>query len=66
MVHDAGREPGSIEVTLFGMISDDADSLKRFAELGVTRVVPMLPPQQAETVLPLLDRWASLMRQVSQ
>jgi hypothetical protein len=48
------------------MISDDADSLKRFAELGVTRVVPMLPPQQAETVLPLLDRWASLMRQVSQ
>jgi probable F420-dependent oxidoreductase len=65
MVRDAGRDPGSMEVTLFGMVSDDVDTLKRFAELGVTRVVPMLPPQKAETVLPLIDRWAGTMQRTN-
>jgi probable F420-dependent oxidoreductase len=65
MVREAGRDPGSIEVTLFGMISDDVDTLKRFAEQGVTRVVQMLPPQKAETVLPLIDRWAGIIQRTN-
>ena len=65
MVREAGRDPGSIEVTLFVLISDDVDTLKRLAEMGVTRVVPMFPPQKAETVLPIIDHWTNVMRQVN-
>ena len=65
MVREAGRDPGAIEVTLFVLISDDVDTLKRLAEKGVTRVVPMFPPQKAETVLPMIDHWTNIMRQVN-
>jgi probable F420-dependent oxidoreductase len=64
MVREAGRDPKSIEVTLFG-IGEDVDRLKRFAELGVTRVVAMFPPQKAETVLPIVDRWTNVARLVN-
>ena len=64
MAREAGRDPASIEVTLFGL-GEDVDRLKRFAELGVTRVVPMLPPEKAETVMPIIDRWTNIMRQVN-
>jgi len=64
MALDAGRDPESIEITLFGLAAN-ADQLKRFAEIGVSRVVPMFPPQKAETVLPIIDRWTKLMQQVN-
>jgi probable F420-dependent oxidoreductase len=64
MAQEAGRNPDSMEVTLFGL-GDDADRLKRFAEMGVTRVVPMFPPADADTVLPIVDRWAKIIRQIS-
>jgi probable F420-dependent oxidoreductase len=65
MMREAGREPGSIEVTLFLLVSDDADTLKRLADMGVTRVVPIFPPQKGDVVLPMIDRWANVMRQVN-
>jgi hypothetical protein len=58
-------DPGSIDVTLFVLVSDDVDTLKRLADVGVTRVVPMFPPQKADTVLPMIDRWTNIMRQVN-
>jgi probable F420-dependent oxidoreductase len=64
MVREAGRDPSSIEVTLFGL-GEDIDSLKRFADMGVTRVVPMFPPEKADKVLPIVDRWTNIMRQVN-
>ena len=64
MLREAGREPGSVEVSMFGL-AEDVDKLKRFAELGVTRVVPMFPPAKADTVLPIIDRWTTIMRQVN-
>jgi probable F420-dependent oxidoreductase len=64
MALDAGRDPKSIEITLFGLAAN-VDQLKRFAEIGVSRVVPMFPPQKAETVLPIIDRWTGLMQQVN-
>jgi hypothetical protein len=33
--------------------------------MGVARVVPMFPPEKADTVLPIADRWAKIMRQVN-
>jgi hypothetical protein len=34
-------------------------------EIGVARVVPMFPPEKADKVLPIIDRWTHIMRQVS-
>jgi hypothetical protein len=65
MTREAGRDPGSIDVTLFVLVSDDVDTLKRLADVGVTRVVPMFPPQKADTVLPMIDRWTDIIRQVN-
>ena len=64
MVREAGRDPNSIEVSLFGL-GEDLDRLKRFAEMGVTRVVPMFPPEKADTVLPIVDRWTKIIQQVN-
>src|SRR5262249_21877353 len=38
---------------------------KRLAEGGVARVVPMLPAEKADRVLPIVDRWTKIMRQVN-
>jgi hypothetical protein len=45
--------------------SGDLDRVKRLAEMGVTRVVPMFPPEKADRVLPIVDRWTKIMRQVN-
>ena len=64
MAQEADRDPPSIEITLFGL-AEDIDRLKRLADMGVARVVPMFPPEQADTVLPIIDRWTKLMRRVN-
>jgi probable F420-dependent oxidoreductase len=64
MTREAGRDPGTIEISLFGL-GENLDRVKRLAEMGVSRVVPMFPPEKADKVLPLLDRWTNIMRQVN-
>src|SRR5258707_1097132 len=64
MAREAGRDPASLEITLFGL-GEDLDRVKRLAEMGVERVVPMFPPEKAETVLPIVDRWTNIKRQVN-
>src|ERR1700727_548273 len=64
MARDAGRDPASIEITSFGL-AEDLDRLKRLKDLGVARVVPMFPPERSDKVLPIIDRWAKLMQQVT-
>jgi hypothetical protein len=64
MAREAGRDPASIEITSFGL-GDDLDRVKRLAEARVTRVVPMFPPEKADKVLPIVDRWTKIMQQVN-
>ena len=64
MARDAGRDPASIEITSFAL-GEDPDRVKRLNEMGVARVVPMFPPEKADTVLPIVDRWTKIMRQVN-
>ena len=64
MAREAGRDPGSVEITSFGL-GEDVDRVKRLAEIGVARVVPMFPPAKADTVLPIVDRWTKIMQQVN-
>jgi hypothetical protein len=33
--------------------------------MGVASVVPMFPPEKANKVLPIVDRWAKIIKQVN-
>ena len=63
MAQEAGREPGSLEVTVGGA-PEDPDTLKRFRDLGVARVNFPVPPAKGDEVMPILDRVAKLMQQI--
>jgi hypothetical protein len=51
-------------VTLGGA-PEDLAVLRRNRDLGVTRMTVRLPPAKEEEILPILDRWAKLIPQVS-
>jgi probable F420-dependent oxidoreductase len=59
---EAGREP--LPVTAFGMPARP-EVVRHYAEAGVDRCVFFLPPAGAEEVLPLMDRQAEIIREVS-
>jgi len=63
MAAEAGRRPDAVPVTVFG-VSDDLDRLKRYRERGIARVVVSLSSAKAEEILPILDRWADLIRRL--
>ena len=62
MLKEAGRDPESCPVSIFGA-GENADVLKRYRDLGIARVAAMLPAAKEDVVLPILDRWAALIRQ---
>ena len=61
MAGEAGRDPASIPVTIFG-VAEDVDLIRRYRDAGVARVLFNLPAAKADEVLPVLDRAAALMR----
>jgi probable F420-dependent oxidoreductase len=61
MAREAGRDPGALPVTLF-RVAEDLGRLHKYRDLGIARVVISLPAAKRETILPILDRWAPLMR----
>ncbi len=65
MAADAGRDPAAIPVTIFGA-PENLDRLKRYGVQGIARAVVTLPSAKAEEILPVLDRWAELIRQTRQ
>jgi probable F420-dependent oxidoreductase len=64
MATEAGRDPKSIEITVW-FPKQDVDMMKRYQDLGVSRVVFNVESQKADAVLPVLDGWAKLMGQVN-
>ena len=62
MCSEAGRDP--LPVTMGGC-PEDLAKLQRFRELGAVRVNVSLPADPADQILPILDRWAALIRQVN-
>ena len=64
MAEEAGRDPQSLSVTLGGA-PEDLDLLRRNRDLGITRMTVRLPPAKSDEILPLLDRWAKLIRQLA-
>jgi hypothetical protein len=64
MARDAGRDPQSLPVTLFNP-PEDASELARYRDAGIARVVVPLMSEARDTILPILDRWAELIRRTA-
>jgi probable F420-dependent oxidoreductase len=64
MATEAGRNAVSIPVTIFGA-PENLGRLKRYQDQGIARAVVTLPSAPAAEILPVLDRWASLIRQTA-
>ncbi len=64
MAAQAGRDPTSIAITVW-FPRREADLMKRYQDLGVSRVVFNLESEKAATVLPVIDAIATLMREVN-
>jgi probable F420-dependent oxidoreductase len=64
MAEEAGRDPGSLSVTVGGA-PEDLEVLRRNRDLGVGCMTVRLPPAGKDEILPILDRWAKLIPQVN-
>ncbi len=63
MANEAGRDLASVPITIWGA-KENLDLLKRDRDDGVSRLVVSLDSGKADTILPELDRWATLIRQL--
>ena len=63
MARDAGRDPASLPISTF-RVPPDIERLRRYEEIGIDRVVFSLPAEKADTLMPILDQWAGLKRQL--
>ncbi len=64
MAEEKGRDPKTLSLRLGGA-PEDADKLKKFRDLGVDAVNVTLMSDKRDEILPILDRWAKLNRQVN-
>jgi probable F420-dependent oxidoreductase len=64
MATEAGRDPAALPVTVF-RVPEEIDRLRVCRDLGVARAVFTLPSEPAATLLPILDRWVALRRQLN-
>src|SRR5260370_802513 len=62
---DEMEDHGTVYASPFKRLGEELDRGKRLAEMGVARVVSMFPPEKADTVLPIVDRWTNIMRRVN-
>ena len=63
LADEVGRDPAEVPLSFFGGV-DDVDLLQRNRDLGIARTVVSLESDTAEKILPVLDRWAEVMRVV--
>jgi len=54
----AGRDPAELTIIPFGVLPDPG-KLDYYEEIGFDEIVLRLPPEPADVVLPLLDRYAA-------
>jgi probable F420-dependent oxidoreductase len=63
MVAEAGRDPAAMQIAIGGQ-PPDAALIGRYQALDVDIVSPSLPSEKQDTILPILDQWVEVMRQV--
>ncbi|UYN95594.1 MAG: LLM class F420-dependent oxidoreductase [Enhydrobacter sp.] len=64
MAQEAGRDPSTMPVTIWGA-KEDEDMLKRDCDEGVVRVIVSLDSAKSDIILPALDRWSKLAAKVA-
>jgi probable F420-dependent oxidoreductase len=64
MTAEAGRDPAAMQIAM-GAQPPDASLIGRYQALDVDIVSASLPSEQADTILPVLDQWVEVMRQVN-
>jgi probable F420-dependent oxidoreductase len=64
MAAEAGRDPAALKIAIGGQ-GPDTDLIKRYRDLDVDRISVSLASETAETILPILDRWAGIIRSVN-
>jgi probable F420-dependent oxidoreductase len=57
----AGRDPRTVSVSIFGASADEA-RIEQYRTAGVERLIFGLPPADRDTVLPLVERYATVAR----
>ena len=60
---EADRDPASMPITIWGA-KENLDLLQRDRDDGVSRLVVSFDSGKADTILPELDRWATLIHQL--
>jgi probable F420-dependent oxidoreductase len=63
MATAAGRDPASLPVSIF-RVPEDLQKLRFCQEIGVDRVVFSLPAEKADKIMPILDRWVEVKREL--
>jgi probable F420-dependent oxidoreductase len=63
LAEDAGRDPATLPITVF-RVPDKIDRLRLCEEVGIDRVVFTLPAEKEDKIMPIVDRWAGLKRQL--
>ena len=60
---ESGRDPASLPISIF-RVPDDVERLRFCQKIGIDRVVFSLPAEKEDKILPILDRWSELKRQL--
>ena len=60
---ESGRDPATLPISIF-RVPDEIDRLRFCEGIGIDRVVFSLPAEKEDKILPILDRWADLKRQL--
>jgi len=63
LVKESGRDPASLPISIF-RVPDNIERLRLCERIGIDRVVFSLPAEKEDKILPILDRWADLKRQL--
>ena len=58
-----GRDPATLPISIF-RVPEEIDGLRFCQEIGIDRVVFSLPAEKDDKIMPILDRWAELSRQL--
>jgi probable F420-dependent oxidoreductase len=64
MAAEAGRDPAQFDISIGGQAEDIA-LIRRYQDVAVNRVSVSLPSETEEKILPVLDRWAAIIRAVN-
>jgi hypothetical protein len=64
MTSEAGRDPAATQIVI-GAQPPDLGLIAQYQSIGVDMVYPSLESAGPDVILPILDRWAALIRQVN-